>query len=313
MSDNTTNTPPKPKPGSLRDRIAAFENKAAAASSQPAGPPPPRPKPAGFATWKPKQPSPPDSPSSSPAATAVATGTGTGTGEGPVRAGNSGMSAVDAKESITRAGGSLKERMAALQGRGGFGAPVSPPTPPKPTAENRPKWKPPPQVVSPPAIGEDDDEVKAEAQTKDEGEKNTDVSVGQVSTSPNPPSIKSPPPIVRSPESGAVEVEESGDTEVKEASGDGGEGVDQESGEKEVDEEEEERQRRAAIAARMAKLGGARIGMGPPVFGRPAVPPPSKKPSLPPPASVEAEAEPPKVEEGTRIHYLTFHLAHVFF
>jgi hypothetical protein len=35
-----------------------------------------------------------------------------------------------------------------------------------------------------------------------------------------------------------------------------------------LDPEEEERQRRAAIAARMARLGGARVGMSPPVFGR---------------------------------------------
>ena len=47
----------------------------------------------------------------------------------------------------------------------------------------------------------------------------------------------------------------------------------------EVDPEEEERQRRAAIAARMARLGGARVGMGPPVFGKKPTPP-RKKPSL---------------------------------
>lgn len=44
-------------------------------------------------------------------------------------------------------------------------------------------------------------------------------------------------------------------------------------------EEEEERQRRAAIAARMARLGGARVGMGLPVFGGKPAP---KKPETPP-------------------------------
>ena len=38
-------------------------------------------------------------------------------------------------------------------------------------------------------------------------------------------------------------------------------------GEEDADPEEEERQRRAAIAARMARLGGTRVGMGPPIFG----------------------------------------------
>ncbi|KIO33475.1 hypothetical protein M407DRAFT_192370 [Tulasnella calospora MUT 4182] len=46
------------------------------------------------------------------------------------------------------------------------------------------------------------------------------------------------------------------------------------------DPEEEERQRRAAIAARMARLGGARVGMGMPVFGmKPPVPAPIRKDS----------------------------------
>jgi hypothetical protein len=60
-----------------------------------------------------------------------------------------GMSASDAKESIGL-GGSLKDRMAALQGRGAFGGiPWCSSNTPKPAVE-KPKWKPPP-VVSPPA------------------------------------------------------------------------------------------------------------------------------------------------------------------
>jgi hypothetical protein len=39
-------------------------------------------------------------------------------------------------------------------------------------------------------------------------------------------------------------------------------------GEDVLDPDEEERQRRAAIAARMARLGGMKVGMGPPIFGR---------------------------------------------
>jgi hypothetical protein len=178
--------------------------------------------------------------------------------------------------------------MAALQGRGAFGGAAPPPTAPKPAVQNKPKWKPPPQVAPVPALGGDDDDDVRDAKDADTGE-------GHPSTSPKPASLKSPPAIVRSPDSGAAaEVEEDEDAQVKEASPDA---EDPGSGEKEVDEEEEERQRRAAIAARMAKLGGARFGMGPPVFGKPAVPLPSKKPSLPTPAPVQAE---PEDEQSTR-------------
>ncbi|KAF4577285.1 hypothetical protein EYR36_005272 [Pleurotus pulmonarius] len=221
MSDQSP--PPKPKPGSLRDRIAAFEKSSASAAP---APPPPRPKPGGV-SWKPKPPSPPSSPKSSL--------------DGEKKA--SGMSASDAKESIGK-GVSLKERMAALQGKGGFGGPApAPPTAPKPAVE-RPKWKPPP-VVSPPAE-EESDPVVSEPAT-------ADVAIEAQASPPIASEDASAPPAP------------SADEDEK----------DQEP----VDPDEEERQRRAAITARIARLGGARVGMGPPIFGRPAVP--AKKPSLP--------------------------------
>ncbi|KAI5991110.1 hypothetical protein EDD15DRAFT_2130846, partial [Pisolithus albus] len=151
MSDQSP-PPTKPKPGSLRDRIAAFENKNAPATSAPGSgtgtaAPASRPKP-GNLQWKPKAPSPPPTP---PDQTSKIVGVG------------GGMSASDAKESITR-GGTLKERMAALQGKGGFGAPAPPPTlPTKPVAVEKPKWKPPPAISSPPA---DDDEVTGRAASR---------------------------------------------------------------------------------------------------------------------------------------------------
>ncbi|KAL0961504.1 hypothetical protein HGRIS_006445 [Hohenbuehelia grisea] len=226
--------PPK-KPGSLRDRIAAFE-KASAAAAPP--PPLPRPKPAGGASWKPKPPA--SSPPSSPGLSAT---------EHDRKAG--GMSVSDANESIGR-GGSLKERMAALQGRGGFGTPV-PPIAPKVIPE-KPKYKPPPAVVAAPAIGSDADESPTE------GEPET-----QAATSPpTKPDAHDTEQPADTAEGG--EKPESSDDKVEDA-----------------DPEEEERQRRAALAARMARLGGARVGMGAPVFGRPAIP---KKPETP-----KAEAE----------------------
>ncbi|KZV60766.1 hypothetical protein PENSPDRAFT_619792 [Peniophora sp. CONT] len=211
--------PARPKPGSLRDRIAAFEQKGPPAAA--AAPPPPRPKPGTLSKWAPKPASSPPPPSDAQSHSR----------EGSVEGGTAhgGMSAADAKNAIG-AGGSLKERMAALKGIGAFGGGGGSPggeKPPPPKSE-KPKWKPPPVVqMSPPIGGEDDEHV----------------------------------PVVSPPAAA--------------------EGVDkEEEGEKEVDDaEEEERQRRAAIAARMARLGGARVGMGPPVFGKKPTPPP-KKPSL---------------------------------
>ncbi|RXW25393.1 hypothetical protein EST38_g482 [Candolleomyces aberdarensis] len=229
MSD-PQETPPK-KISSLRDRIAAFE-KAGAGSAAPAPAPAPRPKPAGFSTWKPRPPS-PTSPAANEASQSSASKPSTG------------LSTADAKDSIVK-GGSLKERMAALQGKGGFGG--APPVAPKPPIE-KPKWKPPPVVASPPP--DDDDDQPREA--------------------PNLANIIKSPPL---PPSSEI---------VEKASGEGGEKEEQPSAEgdetAEPDPEEEERQRRAAIAARMARLGGTRVGMTPAVFGKRPPPPPKKRSS----------------------------------
>ena len=234
MSDQSS--PPKPKPGSLRDRIAAFENKGGAAPATPPGPPPPRPKPGGV-QWKPKPSSPPTSPDRPTAGERKPPSTG-------------GMSASDAMESIGR-GGSLKERMAALQGKGGFGGPP-PPVAPKPNVE-RPKWKPPPAI---PPVSSDDDSK--------EGIAHVDVTGREASRSPPPRVLGSP-----TPESQGASNRE-GDVVTHE--GDGGD----------PDPEEEERQRRAAIAARMARLGGTRFGMGPPIVApKPFVRKPEPAPSAP--------------------------------
>lgn len=207
---------PQKKPGSLRDRIAAFEKSSASPSAaQP--PPPPRPKPAGFANWKPKQPSPPSSPQVNVGSADHAT------------VSSSGMSASDARDSITK-GASLRERMAALQNKGAFGAP--PPVAPKPAAE-RPKWKPPPVVQAP-------DPENASS----EGPGGITTAIERT-TSPTP--IKS--------QANIVEGE------------DGTQPTDIPTGASDTNVEEE-RQRRAAIAARMARLGGARLGMAPPIIGK---------------------------------------------
>ncbi|KIK71373.1 hypothetical protein GYMLUDRAFT_52464 [Collybiopsis luxurians FD-317 M1] len=243
MSDQPP--PPKPKPGSLRDRIAAFEK--AAPSNAP--PPAPRPKP-GTVAWKPKPATPPDSPGA----------TGDVSSSQPKKIGG-GMSASDARDSIGK-GGSLKERMAALQGKGAFGGPP-PPVAPKPAIE-KPKWKPPPVV--PPSDESEGKEVPTE----------------KLDISTSPP-VKSP----------GEELNQSlSENEVSDA----GPRPEAEEEEKEADPEEEERQRRATLAARMARLGGARVGMGPPVFGGPAYKKPQPKPEE---VSNESVSESVKSEESS--------------
>ncbi|KAF8963016.1 hypothetical protein BDZ97DRAFT_1065786 [Flammula alnicola] len=263
MSDQPS-PPPKPKPGSLRDRIAAFE-KSASAAAPPAPAPAVRPKPAGFSSWKPKVPSPPSSPPASTTEHAASTSTRVG-----------GMSASDAKESITKAG-SLKERMAALQGKGAFGAP--PTVAPKPALEKH-KWKPPPVVHAP----VDDDDHAAEAST-------AGIAAAVERTISPPVSVQSQENVeplqvlAEGEESAAHAAAAEGDNEGEAAA---------------VDPEEEERQRRAAIAARMARLGGARLGMAPPVFGKKPPVRRSTQEEIPPaeePKSVEI-ASPPPAEEA---------------
>ncbi|KAI0754794.1 hypothetical protein C8Q80DRAFT_1141149, partial [Daedaleopsis nitida] len=238
-----TDPPPK-KFGSLRDRIAAFENKGGAPPG-PAPAPAPRPKP-GNLTWQPKPASTPASPKRD-------------TDEGESGAGNRpGMSAADAKESIGKL--SLKERMAALQGSTAFGGGAPPP---RPTGE-KPKWKPPPVVQRVEPIGGGDEEKEKEEP------------VPAIATSPSEDVEK---------EAGEEESPHTVDETKHDEAGE--EQKEKEYGE--PDPEEEERQRRAALAARMARLGGARVGMGPPIFG--------KKPDLPPKRKSTKDEEKPKAEE----------------
>ncbi len=127
MGDNSGS---KPKLGSLKDRIAAF-NQQAASQGTPPPRPAPNPKPVQWA-WKQKQveattsPSPPVSaPSSKP----ISDNTSSEVDELADK--KLGMSASDAKDSIK---GTLRERMAALQNQSGFG--TGSPKPPVSAAED---------------------------------------------------------------------------------------------------------------------------------------------------------------------------------
>jgi hypothetical protein len=221
---------------SIKERMAAFQQ----AAQKPAAPPPrPAAKPANWA-WKQKQAEVVAGAAAAPTSSA-SVALQAYTRDVPQADERSdrktGMSASDAQESIK--GQSLKERMAALQK--GFAA--APDPAPRPPASEKPRaWK---RPVVPASTDEDSNDVVV---------------------APSLPISLQP---VRSP-SHEPENPVEGDT----LSPPGGEETEAanvpEGDEEDVDEEEKERQRRAAIAARMAKLGGARVGMGPPIFSRPA-------------------------------------------
>lgn len=208
-------SPPKPKPMSLKDRIKQFEQPTASSSV----PPPPRPKPGALSQWKPKPVEPPSPKQATPTADAQTEEDGQG----------GGMSASDAMSSITRGGGTLKERMAALQGKGAFGSSDAGSAPPLPSHEGKPRvWKASP---APPI-----EPKKAD----------TGLNVENIRYDPSAPSSALDAPL------------SAGDSE-KNRSVTGGE--EDQSGNPPDDGEESERERRAAIAARMARIGGARLGM----------------------------------------------------
>ncbi|BEI80594.1 hypothetical protein CcaverHIS002_0111230 [Cutaneotrichosporon cavernicola] len=241
---------------SMKDRLAFFNK-----PQSKAPPPPIKPKPVGGAlTWSQRQklrleqeakerdaeaaarpasgePSQPENPAAPAAAEPVSGPTRSPPEPEQTKEEGEGMSAADAAKSA-RAGGSLKERMAALQAGGAFGRTPAPP-PPKPSGK---VWsRPPPPPAPEPVEGEEDD--------------------GEVASAPAPVHRDASP----GTEGEAAEAEASQEVPVEEE-------------EQDVDEEEQEKQRRAAIAARMAKLGTrGPLGMSP-MMGAPR-PIPARKPT----------------------------------
>ena len=149
--------------------------------------------------------------------------------------------------------------MAALQGKGAFGAPPVPAA--KPQVE-KPKWKPPPVVHAP--VDEED------------GEKAPNDVAAAVERTLSPPAKQQD----ASTDAEATSAEAAPVAETAEENAEA------------LDAEDEERQRRAAIAARMARLGGARVGMAPPVFAKK---PPVRRPTQESeePKQVETSSSPP--------------------
>ena len=198
--------------GSLRERMAALQGKGAFGSA----PPPITPKPA----------MPSDNLQSCE-------------GECKPQCGG-GMSAANAAESIGR-GGSLKERMAAPQGKGAFGGPPSP-IAPNPSI-GRPKRGRLPSVPAPVTCW---DESK-------EATRGVDASGREAPRSPPPRAAAR-----LSPECQGTANHE----EISLVQGDGGD----------HGSEEEERQHKAMIAVHVSRLGGANVGTGPPIVApRPVI------------------------------------------
>lgn len=178
--------------------------------------------------------------------------------------------------------------MAALQGKGAFGAPPLP-VAPKPVVE-RPKWKPPP-VVHAPQDDDDDQGIGSSIRTRTTGASAAAGIAAAVERSISPPSIPKSSDLV-----GLGASAEDTASAVTSVPPDGGGNE----GEAEViDPEEQERQRRAAIAARMARLGGARVGMAPPLFGPK---PPVRRPTQDEPPKEAVKAPEPEVQEAVSAH-----------
>ncbi|WVQ65693.1 uncharacterized protein L199_003871 [Kwoniella botswanensis] len=267
---NPADSPPRPQ--SMKDRLAFF----AAAQDKPA-PPPIKPKPLGGTgglTWSQRQKlrqeqeakereanpqsQPQSDPQPTPASSQPETTSSTSTEEKKKEEEGKGMSAADALSSITK-GGSLKERMAALQGHGAFG-PSSENKPTPPPVSSGKVWKRPPAPPAP--------ETEAEEDAEAEGSSSTD----KQENAKSPPAVEGGEPL--------AEAE--------------GQGVPGEEGEE--DEEEKEKARRAAIAARMAKLGArGPMGMMPPA--KPTRKP--TKEDTASPAEEKAEPVPPTAPATT--------------
>ncbi|PWN19844.1 hypothetical protein BCV69DRAFT_283949 [Microstroma glucosiphilum] len=292
--------PPKPKPSGLAARIAAFNQPAAGTAA-----PPPLPrggKPPGSSTggWKrpqPKEGEKPVLPGAPPAVSAkpvnasisrstpdtshetaqatTAEGSETAVEEGKNQ--GTGFSAADAASSIKL---SLKERMAALQ-RGGEGEATGA-SPSSPSSAKSP----PPLAAKPGRLTADrraaamvgmgvggvaakssesllsptGDNAPADGQTAASAEPLREAM--DTEGAEQAPNLESEDGAPKEQPTIAIQSEE-----------DGGDAP------SEISPEEEEAQRRAAIAQRLARLGGQRVGgQGPPMFGAPR-PPPAKKTS----------------------------------
>lgn len=148
--------------------------------------------------------------------------------------------------------------MAALQGKGAFGAP-SPPLAPKPAVE-KPRRA--PRTAVPAPVDNDNHDGTGDEQSA------TAIAATLDRTKSPPISVKSRDSLDLSKPT--AEGEGTPAAEPTTSTGGDVEGT--------IDPEEEERQRRAAIAARMARLGGARMGMAPPVAAK-KPPLPTKKPT----------------------------------
>lgn len=163
-----------PRPQSMKDRLAFFT----AAQNKPSPPPPVKPKPAaGGLTWSQRQKlrqeqeakEKESTVAASPTTSAPIASSGPSIPESKQRddAENkeeqgTAMSAADALSSISK-GGSLKERMAALQGVGAFGGAEKKPAPPAPTGK---VWKRPTVQEKEP---EPEGDVEAENQSPETG------------------------------------------------------------------------------------------------------------------------------------------------
>lgn len=281
-------TPDAPaKPQSLKDRIAALNAAGAGAAAPP--PPMPRAKPAAFKRPAVTAPAAERSSESAPA-TSPTTGTSSANPLSPVpidassssgdvergSTSNPAFSAEDAKASIG-AGGSLKERMARLQA-------MSLDTPPEPGRAPKP-WK--KKSVEVPAAEKDN--VEADGHVKDElpgvEDKTCESEDAAPGFEPATPDEEKTESAAQAPVSNqevggmcvAQPLQDDDELDPEHEKKDFGHALPTapQAGDESAAElaEEDEATKRAAIAARMAGLGGQRMGMAMPALPKRAGPP----------------------------------------
>ncbi|KAL8290543.1 hypothetical protein RQP46_002801 [Phenoliferia psychrophenolica] len=266
---------PKKPLSALQARIAALN----AAGAGAAPPPAPRPKPA----FKPKNIPPPAAalPSSSSSSSPPPVTASSAPAEPIERSGEKGgmMSAEDAKESIGK-GGSLKDRIAALQGGlQSFEAPAAPGRAPVP-------WKRPSvPVIEPEPALEAVEGVSTEDAPRPLAPPAATLAESVTTTSPeepisSPPSALAPLPLSETTSPSAAPSDLPSPTS-------------------EEEDPDPEATKRAALAARMAGLGGQRVGMSMPALPRKAGPP-RRRAAAPPSPSVE-DTPVPVVEKEKEI------------
>ncbi|ORY77260.1 hypothetical protein BCR35DRAFT_305565 [Leucosporidium creatinivorum] len=303
-ASTTSNSPPEApkKPGSLRDRIAALNAQGAGAGGP--GPPPlPRAKPPAFKRAPIPTPVASSSSPEQPSVAVLSSSPPERSERGAVA--NPAFSAEDAKQSIGK-GGSLKDRIAALQGMSldTPGAPGRAPKPWKKKSVEVPTEEPVAEGEAASASTETEQSAtKVAAQEEDSEGQVKDAPPAETETTAQSPGAEvpqfspaSPPSHSPAPDAHPFVAPPAKDDDDEESPAIGKSSTDnatspapvEATAEEDGQPVDEEVEKRKAIAARMADLGGQRVGMAMPALPKRAGPPRRRAPTAASPSAEEA-------------------------